>query len=118
MSLLATALDPTVSTLAEGILPWINRKGGEAQDSMRTIASLVAIGFMIYTAIKSRGAMSAILVAGLVAGIFLFLVWNVTAVRDRVGDEVNTSLPAATRPVDGDLTAPSALAMWTGGRLS
>lgn len=107
MSLIASALDPGVITLADqGILPWINSKGAQAQDTLRTIASLVAIGFLIFTAFKTRGALSSIIVAGLVAGVFLWIVWNVTALRDRVGDEVNnTSMPAVVLHTT-DLSSP------------
>lgn len=114
MSLIATTLDPGVSVLAEGVLPWINRKGTEAQDSMRTVAVLVALGFVIFNAFKSRGAMSAILVSGLVAGVFLWIVWSVTAIKDRVGDELNnTSMPAVTAPLDP--SAPPAQVPADGG---
>ncbi|GAB4590083.1 hypothetical protein [Nocardia sp. IFM 10818] len=114
MSVVATVLDPGVTSLAEGVLPWFNRKGAEAQESMRIAATLVAIGFMIFTAVKSRGAMSAILVSGLVAGIFLFLVWNITAVRDKVGDEVGTAAVATTVHLVGQATA-DAVPPWLPG---
>lgn len=89
MSLTASVLDPGVVLVAEGILPWIDRKGGEVQDTARVVASVVALGFMILTAIKSRGAVAAIAASGLVAGMFLWFVFNITAVKDRVEDEVN-----------------------------
>lgn len=81
---------------ADGILDTISVKATEAQAVLRVIASLASIGFVLYQAISSRGAMARILVSGLAAGVFVWIVFNVTELSDRVDNEVNAAGVAAT----------------------
>lgn len=83
---------------ADGILDTISEKATEAQGVLRVIASVASIGFVIYQAISSRGAMARILVSGLAAGVFVWIVFNVTELSDRVDNEVNAAGVAATAP--------------------
>lgn len=96
------AYDTTVHAAAvlaaDGILDTISEKATEAQGVLRVIASVASIGFVIYQAISSRGAMARILVSGLAAGVFVWIVFNVTELSDRVDNEVNAAGVAATAP--------------------
>jgi len=44
---------------------------------------------VIYQAIVSRGAMARVIIAGIAAGIFIWIVFNVTDLQTRVNNEVN-----------------------------
>lgn len=79
-----------------GILDWINAKSSELQTVGRGLAVTFGIVFVIYQAIVSRGAMARVIIAGIAAGIFIWIVWNVTALKDRVGQEVNATRAPAT----------------------
>ena len=57
--------------------------------------AVAGIGFVIFQALASRGAFARIIISGLAAGVFIWIVWNVTDLRDRVDREVRT--PAAIR---------------------
>ncbi len=96
------AYDTTVHAAAvlaaDGILDTISEKATEAQGVLRVIASVASIGFVIYQAISSRGAMARILISGLAAGVFVWIVFNVTELSDRVDNEVNAAGVAATAP--------------------
>ena len=92
-----TTMHATTVLAADGILDTISEKATEAQGVLRVIASVASIGFVIYQAISSRGAMARILVSGLAAGVFVWIVFNVTELSDRVDNEVNAAgvVPAA-----------------------
>ncbi len=92
-----TTMHATTVLAADGILDTISAKATEAQGVLRVIASVASIGFVIYQAISSRGAMARILVSGLAAGVFVWIVFNVTELSNRVDNEVNAAgvVPAA-----------------------
>ncbi|KPH21528.1 hypothetical protein AN948_01165 [Rhodococcus sp. ADH] len=90
MSTTALLLDPNTHILAEGILELVNNKGTEAQDTIRILTGAGACGGVAFTAVKSRFSLAPILLAGLVAGLLVWLVWNVTAVKDKVGSELES----------------------------
>lgn len=82
-----------------GLLDWVSAKNTQAQTLARALAVTLGIGFVILAAVASRGSMSRIIVAGLAAGLFIWVVMNVTAVKDRVGNEIESApAPAATAP--------------------
>lgn len=75
----------------DGILDWSNGKIGEAGGLMRGLSVVVGIGFVIFQAIASRGAMARIIMSGLAAAVFIWIVFNVTSLRDRVDNEINSA---------------------------
>lgn len=101
-----TTMHATTVLAADGILDTISAKATEAQGVLRVIASVASIGFVIYQAISSRGAMARILVSGLAAGVFVWIVFNVTELSDRVDNEVNA---AGVAPVAAPQLQPLAL---------
>jgi uncharacterized membrane protein YagU involved in acid resistance len=63
---------------------------------LRSFSVVAGIGFVIVQAIMSRGAMARIVVSGLAAALFIWIVFNVTDLQDRVDNEMGTaSVPAA-----------------------
>lgn len=75
---------------ADGILDWIGAKNAQAISMLRAVGVTLGILFVIWQALASRGAMARIITAGLAAGVFIWVVWNVTDLRDRIDDEVNS----------------------------
>jgi hypothetical protein len=72
---------------------------------LRLITSVLAApGFVLYHAIKSRGAMARILVAILTSALVLWGVYSVTENQDRITQEVNSD------PVAGAYSAAVPLA--------
>ncbi|MDP9240455.1 MAG: hypothetical protein M3O55_07425 [Actinomycetota bacterium] len=82
-----------VVTLAPsgGILDWGNGKVTELGTFFRGFSIVGGIGFVIFQALASRGAFSRIIISGLAAAVFIWIVWNVTDLRDRVGNELKTA---------------------------
>jgi len=72
-----------------GLLDWVNQKNAETLTAVRGLAGTVAVIFVIWSWIQSRGRMIAIILAGITAAIGFFIVWNVTDISDRVDTEVN-----------------------------
>jgi hypothetical protein len=73
-----------------GIIDWLTGKNAAVQTLGRGFSITAGIIFVIYQAFVSRGAMARIIIAGIAAGIFVWIVWNVTGLKDRVDTEVNT----------------------------
>lgn len=76
---------------SEGLLDWVDVKSEEAKNVARTVAVLLAIVFFIWNVLASKGALARMIMAGLAAGLFIWIVFNVTELRDRVDDEVNSA---------------------------
>jgi hypothetical protein len=62
---------------------------------LRSFAVVAGIAFVIIQAVASRGALARIVISGLAAGLFIWIVFNVTDLQDRVDNEMN-SAPALT----------------------
>lgn len=74
-----------------GLLDWLTNKLTDLQGVFRLLSVVGGMGFVIWQGIQSRGAMARIIIAGIAAGIFIWIVWNVTNLQARVGNEVNAS---------------------------
>ena len=98
------ALPPPPSGSTGGILDWGNGKVSQLGTFFRGFSVIGGIGFVIFQALASRGAFSRILISGLAAGVFIWIVFNVTNLRDRVGKELQTA-PAAVWMHDGGQAA-------------
>ena len=99
LQLLHDATQATTTVLAaDGIIDTVQGRAVALQGLLRVIASVCSVGFVIYQAISSRGAMARILISGLAAGVFVWIVFNVTELSDRVDNEVNAAGVAATGP--------------------
>jgi hypothetical protein len=82
----------------DGIVNWMSSKNGDVQTLLRGLAVTIGIGFVIWQGIESRGRLARIIPAGIGAGIFVWIVFNVTDLQKRVDDEVNSmrARPAPT----------------------
>lgn len=95
----------TVSNLAAGgLIDWGNQKTGQVGGLFRGLSAVIGIGFVIWQGVKAHGAIARIIMAGLAAGVFVWIVFNVTSLKDRVGTEVNSMAPTSVQvhhsPVD------------------
>lgn len=79
-----------------GILDWVDSKNTAVQTTLRGLAITLAIVFVVWQAVSSRGALARIAISALVAGLFVWIVFNVTALKSRVDNEVNGSSPSIT----------------------
>lgn len=94
----AVGADPTVLAAGgTGLLDWLTNKLTDLQAVFRLLSVVGGMGFVIWQGISSRGAMARIIIAGIAAGIFIWIVWNVTALQTRVGNEVNAERAPATQ---------------------
>lgn len=95
-----------VMAAGEGILDWVTAKNTQTQAVLRAVAVTLGIIFVIMQAVASRGAMARIIISLIAAGLFIWGVWSVTDIKDRVGNEMSMGpvavqvLPDATSPTD------------------
>lgn len=89
----------------DGIIDWLTGKNAAVQTLGRGFSITAGIIFVIYQAFVSRGAMARVIIAGIAAGIFIWIVFNVTDLKDRVNNEVNALHAPASY---SQLTEPSA----------
>lgn len=75
----------------DGIIDFTNDKVNEVGQLFRTGSIVIALGFVIFQAIASRGAMARIVISGVAAAMFVWIVFNVTDLRDRVDNEMNAA---------------------------
>lgn len=75
----------------DGILDWLTAKNAQTQAVLRALAVTLGIIFVIWQAVSSRGAMARVIIAIIAAGVFVWGVWNVTGIKDRVDNEVNAA---------------------------
>lgn len=92
----AATLIPMDST---GILDLLSSKNSAVQTFLRGLAVTLGIIFVIYQAVVSRGALARIIISGLAAALFIWIVFNVTSLRTRVDNEVNADGPPTVQLV-------------------
>jgi hypothetical protein len=93
----------------EGILDLLTSKNSAVQTFLRALTVTLGIIFVIYQAVVSRGALARILISALAAALFIWIVFNVTALQTRVDNEVNADGgPLTVQLVQGsrDATQP------------
>jgi hypothetical protein len=100
MTITTILADPSSPVLAQGLLDWANTKGGEVQDLIRALVAIAVTAFVAMTAFKSHFAIAKTLVSIVVGGVLIWATWNMTAVKDSVGDELpGTAAPATSQIV-------------------
>ncbi len=94
----AVSADPmVVAAGGTGLLDWLTNKLTDLQGVFRLLSVVGGMGFVIWQGLASRGAMARIIISGIAAGIFIWIVWNVTALQDRVNNEVNAERAPVTQ---------------------
>ena len=96
----ASALSSTepaaVLAAGEGILDWSNSKLAAVEATFRVLAGVAGVGFVIWQGFQSRGAMARIIISGLAAAVFVWIVFNVTDLQGRVDSEINAAAVTAS----------------------
>lgn len=95
-SLAAAAPDLAASnvTIQAGLLDWTSDTATDLRGVLRVVAITVAVLFVVFKAVQSKFAIGTIVVSALAAGVFIWIVYNVTALRDTVGEDMPGSAPA------------------------
>lgn len=101
--------DPTVISASSsgGILDWVDNKASQATNTIRGVTVLLAILFVVVAAVMSRMSMARVLIAGIAAGLFIWIVFNVTSIQDRVDSEINASGAVTGSTVSGPVAGPA-----------
>ena len=81
----------SVPLQTEGVFDWINQKNTAAMAAARGLSVTVAIIFVIITAAASRMAAARVIISGIIAAVFVWVVFNVTKLEDRVDNEMSIS---------------------------
>lgn len=92
-----------------GILDLLSSKNTAVQTFLRGLAVTLGIIFVIYQGVVSRGALARIIVSALAAALFIWIVFNVTALQTRVDNELNSAGPLNTQfvQVHHDIVQPN-----------
>lgn len=72
----------------DGLLDFAGDKVNALKSLLRSFAVVAGIGFVIMQAIQSRGALARIVISGFAAAVFIWIVFNVTSLKDRVDNEM------------------------------
>ena len=93
-TLATTAPDLAASTTIQaGVLDWTENTAEELRTVLRVVAITVAVLFVVFKAVTSKFAVGTIVVSALAAGVFIWIVYNVTALKDTVGEDLPGSAP-------------------------
>lgn len=103
--MITAAFTQTVVPMAsEGVIDLLTNKLGDVQSLLIVAVTVVASVLILMQAIRTRGAIAAILISALVAGLLIYIVRNVTDLGDRVDNELSSAAgsaaPGATRLPD------------------
>lgn len=89
------SVHPAVVPMAggDGILDWLTLKNSQTQTLLRGVAITLGVIFVVIQGVSSRGAMARIIISLIAAGIFVWGVYSVTDIKDRIENEVNAMGP-------------------------
>lgn len=84
--------------LAKGVIETAGGLTEDVKNLLMGVAAVVAIGVIIGVAIKTSFKVSAIVVTGLAAALFLWLVnGGIETSRDKVKEDIDNALPAVVQ---------------------
>lgn len=93
---------PAAEIHAQGVLGWIGDKAVQVETLIKVLATVVAVGFVVYRAIASVFKWGTIIMTALLAGAFIWIVHNVDFVQQKVEEEVE-SAPHAIEQLHDDV---------------
>ncbi|MFE6508091.1 hypothetical protein ACFVBP_10510 [Nocardioides sp. NPDC057764] len=74
---------------SDDLIGFTGQKINEVGVLLRAASVVIAVGFVIVQAFLSRMALSRVVISGLVAGLLVWIVFNVTNVKERFDNEFN-----------------------------
>lgn len=96
----------------DGVLDLINNVTADAGTTIRNVAIVAAAALVLWKSWQAKAALGAVVTAGLVAALLIYVVTHVDDLGNRVNNEVNSSsavqMPTAT--IDPPTAAISPLA--------
>lgn len=99
-SIAATAPELAGITIqADGVLDWTQSTSERLRTVLQVVAVTVAVLFVVYKAVQSKFAIGTIIVSALAAGVFIWIVFNVTSLDDTVGEDLPGSAPVVEQTV-------------------
>lgn len=104
--LLTDVIGNLLPLAGDGVLDLANRKLGEFHQTLLLAGGMFAVVFVLMQAISGKGSVARIVVAGIAAAVFLFIIHNTDFLRKQVDNELN-SAPSPLfveddHPVTGD----------------
>ena len=109
---------PGAGGASGGVIDWLTNKTAALSGLFRSFSVVAGMGFVIWQALASRGAFARIIISGIAAGVFIWIVWNVTSLQDRVGEEVNAAGVVHAQPApqgQPDVAVGLRLSAYAGG---
>lgn len=106
MTITTILADPTSTVLAQGLIDWATTTGGEVQTLIRLLVGIAVTAFVAMAAFKSHFAIAKTAVAIVVGGVLMWAVWNMSAVKDSVGDELPSGAAGPTTSQTAAVPAP------------
>lgn len=100
-----------------GFIDLITSKANAVTLMFRAVSVVTGMGFVIWEGLKSRGALARIIVAGIAAGVFIYIVFNVTSLQKRTKKEIEGLPSVASVVVHVDSSAPPWRAPQTSSQL-
>lgn len=91
----ATAVAPLTVLPAGDLIDIAGQQTDAVRGLLRAFSAVAGILFVIINWIKSGGALGRVIVCGIAAGAFVWIVWNVSELRDKVGSEFDAQGPVA-----------------------
>ena len=87
-----------------GLLDWASQTAVDVRPVLQTVAITVAVLFVVYKAVQSKFSLGTIVVSALAAGVFIWAVFNVTTLRDTIGEDLPGGSSGAAEAGESDGT--------------
>ncbi len=78
-----------VPLAGDGLLDLIEQANARTRSLARGVSITIGILFVIVAAVTSRMSMARVIIAILAAGLLIFGVYNVTDIKDRIGNDLD-----------------------------
>ncbi|HLT10734.1 MAG TPA: hypothetical protein VK028_07995 [Micromonosporaceae bacterium] len=89
----ATEAAAPIEVYAEGrgVFDTINREAGQLETTIKVLAAVLAAGFVIWRAFKTGFAVASIVIALLLAAVFVWGINNIDILESHVDEELNSA---------------------------
>lgn len=81
--------------IGDGIVPWLVAFFSNIENVVKAFCTVLALCFVAYKWIESRFSTTALLTCGVMAGVFLWIIWNIDVLKDGVDNDTNGKTTAA-----------------------
>lgn len=81
---------------ADGLLGWIESEAAALDATVKTVGVVVAVIMFLYVSLRNGFALARMIMAGLVAGLFIVIITNVQWFSTKVGNELGAAPPVVS----------------------